>query len=227
MKRVLFPSLAWLLAAMLVSGQLPTVEPPRGWKTAEGRPFQASVASFDGTTVTFRMPNGSRAQAPAAKLSAEDQAFLAEWQKKQPIKVTMPESVGVETANIKAEIVSEDAAAEKFVYRTQNFEFESQGKFTQSLLREVGRNFEATYELLKALPWGIGPAPESGTHFKARLLKSMDSYHTAGGPPNTGGVYMGGRDLFMVPFASIGVKLVGKSYAKDEEFNTHTMVHEL
>jgi hypothetical protein len=227
MKRVMFPLVVWFCGAALALAQLAPVDPPRGWKTSEGQPFQASIAGFDGTTVIFRMPNGSRAQAPATKLSAEDQTYLVEWQKKQPIKVVLPEVVGVETANVKAEVVSEDAANEKFVYRTQNFEFESQGKFNTSLLREVARNFEATYELLKALPWGIGPAPESGQYFKARLLKNKDAYHAAGGPPNSGGVYKGGEDLFMVPFESIGVKTVGKSYAKDDDFKTHTMVHEL
>ena len=227
MKRVLFPSLAWLCGILLATAQLPTVEPPRGWKTAAGQAFQASVTAYDGTTVTFRLPNGSRAQAPATHLSSEDQAYLVEWQKNQPIKVVLPDVVGVETANVKAEVVSEDAAAGKYVYRTQNFEFESEGKFNQSLLREVARNFEATYELLKALPWGIGPAPESGQYFKAKLLRNRENYQAAGGPQNTGGVYMGGRDLFMVPFESIGVKTLGKSFAKDEDFNTHTLVHEL
>ncbi len=227
MKRLLFPSLAWLGLLSVAVAQLAAPEPPRAWKTAEGQPFQAAVVSFDGTTVVLRMANGSRAQAPAAKLSAEDQTWLAEWQKKQPIKVVLPDVVGVETANVKAEVVSEDAAAEKFVYRTQNFEFESQGKFNQTLLREVARNFEATYELLKALPWGIGPAPESGSHFKARLLKNRAEYFAAGGPQNSGGVYNGGADLFMVPFESIGVKTLGKSYAKDDDFDYSTMVHEL
>jgi hypothetical protein len=105
------------------------------------------------------MPTGQRAQAQLAKLSTEDQAFIAEWQKKQPIKVVLPDVVGVETANIKAEVVSEDPVGEKYIYRTQHFEFESQGSSIQSLLREVARNFEATYELVKALPWGIDPKP--------------------------------------------------------------------
>jgi hypothetical protein len=227
MKPALFPFLAWFCGISCAVAQLATVEPPRGWKTAEGQPFQASITSFDGTTVIFRLPNGSKAQAPATKLSAEDQTYLVEWQKKQPIKVVLPDVVGVETANVKAEVVSEDPVAEKFVYRTQNFEFESEGKFNQSLLREVARNFEATYELLKALPWGIGPAPESGAYFKARLLKNKKSYLAAGAPANSSGVYLGGKDLFMVPFESIGVKTVGKSYAKDDDFETHTMVHEL
>jgi hypothetical protein len=185
--------------------------------------------SFDGTTVVFRMPTGQRAQAALEKLSAEDHSYLEEWQKKQPIKVVLPDVVGVETANIKVEVVSEDPVGEKYVYRTQHFEFESQGKFTQSLLREVARNFEATYELLKALPWGIDPkpGPGSGDHFKARLLKDKGAYFGAGGPPNSAGVYMSRTETFLVPFESIGVKLVGKSYAKDEDFDYSTMVHEL
>jgi hypothetical protein len=175
------------------------------------------------------MPTGQRAQAALEKLSAEDKAYLEEWQKKQPIKVVLPDVVGVETANIKVEVVSEDPVAEKYVYRTQHFEFESQGKFNQSLLREVARNFEATYELLKALPWGVDPkpGPSSGDHFKARLLKDKGAYFGAGGPPNSAGVYMSKTETFLVPFESIGVKLVGKSYAKDEDFDYSTMVHEL
>jgi hypothetical protein len=38
---------------------------------------------------------------------------------------------------------------------------------------------------------------------------------------------MSRTETFLVPFESIGVKLVGKSYAKDEDFDYSTMVHEL
>jgi hypothetical protein len=227
MPRLLPPLLALLFTASLAFGQLPAVEPPRTWKTAEGQPFQASVVSYDGTNVLFRMVNGSRAQAPATRLSAEDQQYLVEWKKKQPIDTTMPPQVGVETSQVATQVVSEDPAAEKFVYRTPHFEFESQGKFSQSLLRDVARDFEATYELLKALPWGIDPKPESEGLFHARLFKDMESYYAAGGMQNSGGMYSRRQKYFLVPFQSIGVKLVGKSYAKDENFETHTMVHEL
>src|SRR5689334_19710471 len=133
MQRLLFPFLAIWFAASVAFAQLATVDPPRNWKTTEGGAFQASLVSYDGTTATFRMANGSRAQAPATKLSPEDQKYLGEWQKKQPIKTTLPNEIGVETSQVKAEIVSEDPTAEKFVYRTQHFEFESQGKFNQVL----------------------------------------------------------------------------------------------
>jgi hypothetical protein len=226
MRRLFSPFVAACLSCAAVA-QLPTVDPPRPWTVTGGQPFQASVVSFDGTTVVFRLPNGSRAQAPAARLIEADTRYLAEWQKKQPIKVVLPDVVGVEAAQIKTEVVSEDPVAEKFVYRTQHFEFESQGKFNQTLLREVARSFEATYELVKALPWGIEPKAEKGDYFHARLLKDRESYHAAGGPANSGGVYIGSKDLFLVPFENIGVKVVGKSYAKTDEFETRTMVHEL
>ena len=223
-----------VLGIALISGavssafsQLPAPELARRWTMDGGQNFQASVTSYDGTAVVFRMPDGSRAQAPAAKLSAEDRQYLADWQKRQPIKVALPDVVGVETAQMKAETVSEDPAAEKFVYRTQHFEFESQGKFNQTLLREVARSFEATFELVKALPWGIEPKPENGGYFHARLLKDKEAYHAAGGPVNSGGVYKRGEAMFLVPFENIGVKIVGRSYAKTEDFETHTMVHEL
>jgi hypothetical protein len=216
-----------VFATRILSAPLPMGEPFREWKTAEGKTFQASVQSFDGTTVVVRLANGTHAQAPAEKLSGGDREWLAEWLLRQPIRVVMPDVVGVETANVKAEVVSEDVSAEKYVYRTQNFEFESQGKFTQSLLREVGRNFEATRELLAALPWGIKPMPERGEYFRARLFRNKEAYHEAGGPANSGGVYIGGRDLFMVPFDSIGVKAVGRAFAKDDNFRSHTLVHEL
>ena len=227
MQRVLFPSLALFCAASLAVAQLPTVDPPRNWKTAEGVAFQASLVSFDGTTAMFKMPNGSRAQAPATKLSPEDQQYLVEWQKKQPINTTMPNEIGVETSQVKTEVVSEDPAAEKFVYRTPHFEFDSQGKFNQVLLRDVARDFEATYELLKGLPWHIEPKPEEGALFHAKLFKDREAYIAAGAPQNSGGVYERNKKMFLVPFESIGVKLVGKSYAKDENFETHTLVHEL
>ncbi len=207
--------------------QLPVQEPIRQWSITGGQTFQAAVTGFDGTTAQLRGATGNRGQVVVTKLSEADQQYLADWLKRQPIKVNMPDVVTADAAHIKAEVISEDAAAEKYVYRTAHFEFESQGKFNQTLLREVARNFEATYELLKALPWGVEPKPPSGDHFKARLFKDRQAYMSAGGVANSSGIYRSRDQFFMVPFESIGVKVVGKSYAKDDSFETQTMVHEL
>ncbi len=173
------------------------------------------------------MANGTQAQAPLAKLSAEDQAYIGAWLKKQPIKTNTPDVVGVDFNSLKTEVVSEDAVAEKFVYRTPHFEFESQGKFSQTLLREVAGDFEATYELLKVLPWNIEPRPPSGDYFHARLFKDRAAYISAGGVPNSAGIYQSGIEAFLVPFESMGLKLSGKTYTKGRDFDSSTMVHEL
>lgn len=220
---------AGLLAAVLMvfSAGWGVAEPPRGWRTADGRAFQAEIVGVEGAKVIFRASDGRRSTFPLEQLAPEDRQFVADWRGKPPVKMEMPEVVGVDTADIRAEVVSEDERNEKFVYRTQHFEFESQGKFTQGLLREVARNFEATYELLKVLPWGIDPRPDSGGYFRARLFRTRLVYEAEGGPKNSGGVYQRRNKIFMVPFDSIGLKLVGKSYAKDLDFDTSTLVHEL
>src|SRR5260221_12434051 len=115
---VLLVAAIWL-AISPAFAQIPAPEPARKWTIESGQSFQASLASYDGTTVLFRMPNGSRAQAPAAKLSADDRDYLAAWQRRQPIKFVLPEVVGVEAAQMKAEVVSEDPAGERVVYRTK------------------------------------------------------------------------------------------------------------
>lgn len=227
MARRLLAVIILLICGVEIFAQLPQREPVREWKTAEGQAFQAAIESFDGTTIVFRAQNGQRSPLALARLAAEDQAYVTAWQEKQPIKVVMPDVVGVDSADVKAEVVSEDERNESFVYRTQHFEFISQGKFTTGLLREVARNFEATYELLKALPWQIDPRPASGEYFRALLLRTRSAYEEMGGPKNSGGVYMRSRKVFLVPFDSIGLKVVGKSYAADHDYETHTLVHEL
>lgn len=139
----------------------------------------------------------------------------------------IPGSVGVDGAKVVVEIVSENEADGKYVYRTQHFEFTCDGKLTQNLLRDVARNFEATYELLKALPWGIDPQPEDGDRFRAILVRSPGRYKEEGGPENSSGVYFGSRKVFVVPFESLGIERLGKSFAKASDYRSDTLVHEL
>lgn len=205
--------------------QLPTYEAPRTWALADGKSLRGAVVSFDGKALVLKLANGQRMQVAGDQLSAADLAYLAEWQDRQPI--VMPEVVGVDPATMKVEVVNEDEKKGLYVYRTAHFEFESEGKFTTNLLRDVGRNFEATYELLKALPWGIDPVPAEGDYFRAKLFRTMRRYVEAGGPENSGGVYLTDKGLFLVPFDSIGLKTVGQSYGKDDNYDTNTLVHEL
>jgi hypothetical protein len=202
-------------------------EAPRTWTSTEGTPLQATLVEADATTARLKLANGALSTVPWSRLSQADQEYLAAWLKKQPLKIVMPDVVGVETSEIKIETVREDEENGKFVYRTPNFEFESEGRLAGSLAREVSRSFEATYELLRALPWDIQPKPAEGRYFQASLFKDMEAYYQAGGLPGSAGSYFSGKKRFLVPFQSIGIREVGSAYRMDDDFDTHVLVHEL
>ncbi len=197
----------------------------REWAFPGGIATRASLQTYDGKTVVVRLLNGQRKNLPADSLGEADRAYLAEWQERQP--VAMPDAVGVDGSKLVVEIASEDEQNGKFVYRTPHFEFASDGKLTLNLLRDVARNFEATYELLKALPWGVLPEPEEGDRFRALLVRSRGRYEEEGGPKNSGGVYFRSRKLFVVPFESLGIERLGKSFTKSSDYRSDTLVHEL
>lgn len=197
----------------------------REWTFPGGVATRAALQAYDGKTVVVRLLTGGRTSLAADSLGEADRAYLAGWQERQP--VVMPDTVGVDSSRIQVEVVSEDEQNGKFVYRTPHFEFTSDGKLTQNLLRDVARNFEATYELLKALPWGIRPEPEEGDRFRAILVRSPGRYKEEGGPENSGGVYFGSRKVFVVPFESLGIERLGKSFTKASDYRSDTLVHEL
>ncbi len=221
--RPLAAAFVWLALAG-ASAQF-SVAPEREWSPSGSVPVRASLVSFDGTSVVLRASNGQRSTMPVASLADADRAYLEEWKNSRPI--TLPDSVGVDSAKLSIDVVKEDDASQTYVYRTPHFEFTSEGRLTQSLLRDIARNFEATYELLKALPWGISPAPEDGDRFRALLVRTRERYAKEGGMPNSGGVYMRSRSMFVVPFESIGLREVGKSFAKSSDYRSDTLVHEL
>ena len=217
--------MAGILAVSSAWAGLPPVNPVRDW-SPEGSPVaRGSLVSYDGTTVILRLENGQKTELRASSLGGSDRDYLVAWQDAQPI--IMPGSVGVDATKIPVEVIKEDEDEQVFVYRTPHFEFTCEGKLTQNLLRDVARNFEATYELLKALPWGIDPQPEEGDRFRALLVRTRGRYTELGGPKNSGGVYFRSKKLFVIPFESMGIEPVGKSYKKASDYRSDTLVHEL
>ena len=214
-----------VFVAIAAVAELPPEAPMREWTFPGGVATRAALQTFDGKTAALRLPDGRRESVPAESLGEADRAYLTAWLERQP--VAMPEKVGVDSSKVLVEVVSEDEQNGKFVYRTQHFEFTSDGMLTQNLLRDVALNFEATFELLKALPWGVRPQPEEGDRFHALLVRSRGRYEEEGGPKNSGGVYFRSRKLFIVPFDSLGIERLGKTFAKSSDYRSDTLVHEL
>lgn len=225
----------------------------RPWKDTQGRIIQATFVSATADSVTLRMADGKEHQIALARLSAEDQAFAksqapapasapaaATVQGATPVvaasslvrlpieKRTWPENVMVPTKSIEIQIVEENPVARKCVYRSEGFEFTSQAKLSGLVMKEVARTFEATKTLVSSLPWGVVCRPPEGfERYQAALYETRNDYIAAGGPENSGGVYMSGDKIFRVPFPSIGLKLLGKTYTKDSDYDGGTLIHEI
>jgi len=223
----------------------------RPWKDTQGRILQAAFVSANVDSVTVKMSDGKEYQIPLARLSAEDQSFVKSQvstsapavptaQGEKPVvsasalsrlpieKRTWPENVIVPTKSIEIQIVEENPAARKCIYRSEGFEFTSQAKLAGSVMKEVARTFEATKTLVSSLPWGVVCRPPEGfERYQAALFETRNDYIAAGGPENSGGVYMSGDKIFRVPFPSIGLKLLGKTYAKDADYDGGTLIHEI
>lgn len=204
--------------------QLPQQAVLREWSVG-ATTLKATLVSYDGESASLRTPDGRVSSHHASELGEPDRAFLDQWRDSQPI--SLPPSVGVDSNKLVIEVVEENNDLGSFLYRTPHFEFVSEGRLTQNLLRDIARNFEATYELLKTLPWDVQPRPEEGERFKAKLVRSRQRYTEMGGPPNTGGVYFSSKQMFLIPFESLGLKPLGNSYSKAPDYRSDTLVHEL
>ncbi len=222
-----FPDCWWILpvCASLVVAR--AEETPRIWTSQEGKTVEATLVEADGLDVRLRLESGSVTAVARDRLIQADREYVEQWLARRPLKLALPDLVGVPTIDLKVDVVMEDAANSRYVYRTPHFEFESQGRLAVSLAKEVGRSFEATYELVRALPWDIQPRPAEGAYFRATLFRNMDAYSRAGGLPGSAGSYFTHRKRLMVPFESIGLREVGSAFRMAEDFDTHVLVHEL
>jgi hypothetical protein len=229
-------SLLFLLPAMLLAQQA-----PRPWKDAQGRVIQAAYVSSTADSVTIRMADGKEHTLPLSRFCPEDQAFVksqapaaspaaaAADPARLPIeKRTWPAQVEVPAKSIEITPTVENAPAREFVYQSEAFVFTSQAKLAGSMMKEVARTFEATKSLVASLPWGVVCCPPEGfERYKAALYETREDYRAAGGPENSGGVYMSGPKIFMIPFQSLGLEMRGKTWFKDENYRSDTLVHEI
>lgn len=214
----------------------------RSWKDSTGRQVEADFAGMQGDSVLLKLANGQTVPFPLARLSAADQAFAKAQAMPAPAAPTpqtattrvpvekrvWPENVVVAAKSVEIAPVTESAAERKFVYRSEAFEFTSQAKLAGTVMREVARTFEATKSLVEGLPWGITCKPPEGRErFLASLYETREDYVAAGGPELSGGVYNSGDKIFKIPFQSLGLKKLGQTYARDDNFSNGTLIHEI
>ncbi len=221
----------------------------RSWTDIQGRKVEAEFGGVHADSVLLKMADGKIIPFAIAKLCAADQEFIKTQGAAAPPKVesdepvksragaverlplekrTFPDKIAVSPKAVDAKVVTENAAERKFLYQTETFEFSSQAKLAKSVMTEVAQTFESTRELLTKLPWGLDCRPPEGfERYQAKLFETREDYIRAGGPENSGGVYMGGLKVFMIPFPSLGLKKLGQTWVKERTFRNDTLVHEV
>jgi hypothetical protein len=161
----------------------------RIWTSSDGRKVEAVFAGFEAGQVSLKLSNGQVVKVLLDRLSAADQTLVRSQPPPAPER-KWPDLVLVTSSSMEVKLASSDAVARKYVYRSEGFEYTSQGNLLPSLMNEVARTFEATKRLVGALPWGITCRPPDGMElYQAALYETRQDYIQAGGPTNSGGVY--------------------------------------
>lgn len=213
------------LATLLALGGflLAQDEQPRTWTSSDGKKLEGTLEDFDGDQVQLRTERGVFKFA-ISRLSEADQKYIKDWAANAPLKVgEFPDFVEV-PLDLEVETVSEDGP---FVYRSPHFEFHAPERLSKSVVRDFSRIFEATYEVIKALPVGFDPQPRDDGYFRTELYGSMADYYSAGGLQGSAGVYMPREDKIMIPLTQLGVKKVGERWIMDPDADSGTLNHEI
>jgi hypothetical protein len=173
---------------------------------------------------------------PLQNLSQADQEFVSQW--KPEAKPEQKESSKDEeyfaqawpklvSADNNLEIEELDGEGGTFLYRSPHYEFVSNTRLSKVVVKRFAVLFEATRTYVQQIPYANRKAYKEGERYKVYLFDTMESYVRAGGPPDSGGVYMSGKDIIMVPCKSLGLVRRGSSWALDYDRTNKALPHEI
>ncbi len=201
--------------------------------------MEAEFVKMDGGKVVLKMEGGKTRSVPINLLSAEDQEYVKELSddpeesKEQSegganYDDPWPGEVVLKEKTIVTEI-SADEEKKEFIYHSEHYEFVSDVALKVGLIRKFATMFEATFQVMVDVPMNFQKARSFDSSKKLRILlfETRQAYVENGGPPSSGGVYIGSKNTVMVPLTSLGVNKVGSGYSFDYKVNNQTLSHEL
>jgi hypothetical protein len=229
----------WLGASGAVAG-----EAARTWTSRDGRSFQGVLLGVADGKARVARADGKEFELALESLSAADQAHAQKFLKAAPKVVsggmlagydpskadftrTWPRDVDV-PQDTSITVIEEDKEGKKFIYESPHFRFECDALLRSALLSKLATMFEVAYAAHREVPLGNRRTRAAGSgKFRARLFEKEEDYRKAGGPAGSAGVYMGDKDVFMVPLENLGVKKSGTGYTYDSKGDFHVLFHEI
>jgi len=226
-----------LLSAVFAVAQ----HPDRVWTDDQGRNTRATLLKVEDNCAILLLPNGREASFPVEKLSKVDQAFLDKFALELAESDTEDSGDAVADLNFddpwpdrvtfkgdpEIETVTEDADEKKFIYESANYRYNCDVRLSKSVVKGFAVMFEATHQFVRELPLAINGGKKTEGKYQIFLFENESDYFEAGGPPGSAGVFMGGKNIVMVPLTSLGVRPVGSGYMLDRDKSSKTLPHEL
>lgn len=216
----------------------------RVWTDDRGRKTKAILLKVEDDSVILQLPDGRKAHFPLAKLSKIDQAFiekygldghedeqgdeLAEETSAQDLNwgASWPDRVSFK-GDPEIATIKEDAEKKEFVYESANYRYNCDVRLSQSVVKGFAVLFEATEQFVRELPLAMNGGKKQNGKYQIFLFETEEDYNYAGGPPGSAGVFIGGKNIVMVPLTSLGVRPVGSGYMLDRDKSSDTLPHEL
>ncbi len=226
-----FPSLRLTLLVSALSTTLGSAIPvsARTWTNRDGRTIEAELTEATETEAVLQMANRQTYRIPLDTLSEADRTFVAEWLKKaekaegENWDSPWPSLISGDI-DPEIEVIKEEAP--EFIYASPHYEFHCDVRLSASVVKRFAVLFEATNQYVRELPLSMQKARREQRH-KIQLFEHRQSYISAGGPESSAGVYMGGKDIIMIPLTSLGVEKVGSGYMVDHDKSNKTLPHEI
>lgn len=243
MKSPLGPVLRYLL----ILTAMVAVSPARTWSDRQGRKIEGKLVASDDREIVLRLKSGKNVKIPIDRLSEADQEFLengggpeeedeveenedtAEEKHPGPLEnfdAPWPDSVHFKE-DPEVQVVEEDQVASRFVYESSNYRFICDVRLSKQVVKGFAVMFEATHDYCRALPLALSGGIRKDGKYNILLFEAKESYIKAGGPPDSAGVFISGRNEVLVPLVSLGVRKVGSGYMLDRDKSNGTLIHEI
>jgi hypothetical protein len=211
----------------------------RVWTDDQGRHTKALLLRVENGNAILQLPSGKESPFPIAKLSEDDQLWVRNFSQKKETNISgnadepKPNFNAPWPERIKfsddPEIITVKEAKEdrEFVYESANYRYICDVRLSNSVVKGFAVLFEATHQFVRELPLAVDGGTKKDGKYEIILFEFEKDYVAAGGPPGSAGVYIGGKNIVMVPLTSLGVKKSGSGYSLDRDKSSKTLPHEL
>lgn len=159
---------------------------------------------------------------------ANTEALMQQYNLKENFEAPWPALISV-SVSTDVTVVTESTDEKKFVYHSPNYEFIADVRLSKNVVNKFAVMFEATREYCRLLPVSSMKAHIPGAQRRNTILlfEEYQSYIENGGSTGSAGIYLGSKNIVMVPLQSLGVKKVGSGYMYDHDKSNKTLTHEI